>query len=164
VTSPNSEATVLFVCTGNIFRSMTAEYALRKHLTGGRNIHVHSAGLIDAPHEIVSFVKEYLSNRDIDISKHLPRKLTEDMLSSSDLVVAMDLEHREQLRDQFECRAPLFSEVVDGTEKPLLDVCEVVENWLENEEKAKEYGWSVMDTIYSGMPQFLDRMSSYMRP
>jgi len=161
---PIGETAILFVCTGNIFRSMTAEYSLKKILSPNQNIHVHSAGLIDAPHEIVPFVREYLWNKEIDISKHSPRQITEKMLLESNLVVAMDIEHREQLLDKFGYSAPLFSEVVDGTERPLLDVCDVVDNWLENEEKAKEYGWSVMDTIFAGMPGFVDRMSSYRHP
>jgi len=160
--SSGCETAVLFVCTGNIFRSMTAEYASKKTMSPHLNIKAESAGLIEAPHEIVPFVREYLSNKKIDISKHSPRQVDEAMLFESNVVVAMDIGHREQLREKFNYRAPLFSEVVDGSEKSLLDVCEVVDNWRENEEKAKEYGWSVMDTIFSGMPGFVDRVNSYL--
>ena len=141
---------------------MTAEYALKKSLGPRSNIHVHSAGMIEAPHEVVPFVREYLSNQGVDISKHSPRMIDKKMLSESSLVVAMDIEHRRQLLNKFNYNAPLFSQVVDGSDKPLLDVYEVVDNWLENEEKSREYGWSVMDTIFSGMPGFVGRMSSYM--
>jgi len=157
-----SKTSVLFVCTGNIFRSMTAEYALKAALGPQEKIVVGSAGLIEAPHEIVPFVREYLSKRGVDISQHSPRKMDEQILSESDLVVAMDIEHRKQLLDKFDYKAPLFSELVDGSEKPLLDVYEVVDNWSENEEESRQYGWSVMDTIFSGMPGFVDRMSFYM--
>ncbi len=38
---------------------MTAEYALKKALGTDSQIQVHSAGLVEAPHEIVQFVKDY---------------------------------------------------------------------------------------------------------
>jgi protein-tyrosine-phosphatase len=39
---------ILFVCTGNIFRSMSAEYLAKKYITDNniKNIKVNSAGTI----------------------------------------------------------------------------------------------------------------------
>ena len=42
--SGNSQS-VLFVCTGNIFRSVTAEYALKARLGAGTSYVVSSAGI-----------------------------------------------------------------------------------------------------------------------
>ena len=42
-------ARVLFVCTGNIFRSLTADMALRRLLEGRKGFHVSSAGTEDYP-------------------------------------------------------------------------------------------------------------------
>ena len=54
---------VLFVCTGNIFRSLTAEYALRAALRdSGREIVVESAGTEDFPHVVKSSVARYLAD------------------------------------------------------------------------------------------------------
>ncbi len=150
--------TILFICTGNIFRSMTAEYALRSVLTSRAQAHVHSAGLIDAPHEIVPFVKEYLINKGIDISQHQPKRMTAAMLDQANLPVAMDLEHRREIMATYGRRISLFSEIAYARVSPLPDVYEVVPDWRSNEAAARAYGWSVMDTIFDGMPGFLSRM------
>ena len=155
------EVSVLFVCTGNIFRSMTAEYALRQAL-GEQPVRVGSAGLIDAPHEIVDFVRDYLSARDLDISQHVPTRLQPAMLDDADLVVAMDFAHRDAIETRFGRRMPLFSEVAFGNEAPLLDVYEVVPDWRDNEAAATQYGRSVMDTIFDGMPGFVRRMHDFI--
>lgn len=99
--SASPPPTILFICTGNIFRSMTAEYALKSILAGGTEAHVHSAGLIEAPHEIVSFVKEYLLGKGIDVSDHQPRKITRAMLEQANLAVAMDLPHQREIFARF---------------------------------------------------------------
>ena len=80
---------------------MTAEYALKSILAGGTEAHVHSAGLIEAPHEIVSFVKEYLLGKGIDVSDHQPRKITRAMLEQANLAVAMDLPHQREIFARF---------------------------------------------------------------
>jgi len=152
---------VLFICTGNIFRSLTAEYTL-KHCQGlGVECQVRSAGLIEAPHEIVSFVSDYFISRSIDISRHRPQKLTREMLNEARLAVAMGTEHRQKVYEIYNRRLPLFSEIAYGTEEPLLDVFEVVPNWRNNETEASAYGRSVMDYISDGMPGFISRMHTF---
>lgn len=90
---------MLFVCTGNICRSPTAEGFLRRQLAGlagaaadGR-VTVHSAGthatLGTAPAEVVSAASEY----GVDLTGHVSRQLTAEMLASADLVVGLAREH-----------------------------------------------------------------------
>ena len=154
---------ILFICTGNIFRSMTAEYALRATpgLTPGTR--VHSAGLAAAPHEIVPYVEDYLARRQIDISRHRPKVVTPADLDAADLAVAMGLEHRALVLQTFDRRLPLFSEVAYGTEEPLPDVCDVVPDWRNNEATSTRHAWSVMDYLFDGMPAFVSRMPGFMR-
>jgi len=149
---------ILFICTGNIFRSMTAEHALRAALGSDTGCRVRSAGLIDAPHQIVSFVKDYLATKGLDVSHHQPTKLARAILDEAGLAVAMGTGHRRQLAEGFDYGAPLFSEIAYGTEEPLLDVFEVVPDWQTNEAAAMDYGQWVIDYIIDGMPGFLDRM------
>ncbi len=159
--SPDASPTVLFVCTGNIFRSMTAEYALRAALGDGDPRIVGSAGLAEAPHEIVPFVRHYLADRGLDISAHRPTKLTGAALLQADLAVAMGTEHRDRIVKQFDRRLPLFSEVAYDTVEPLRDVYEVVPDWRNNATAAAAYGCSVMDYIFDGMPSFVRRMPAF---
>ncbi len=67
---------VLFVCTGNIFRSLTAEVALRHVLGAQCDILVASAGTEDFPHVVSPYVKDYLLARGLDVSRHCRRTLT----------------------------------------------------------------------------------------
>ncbi len=158
-----SSLNILFICTGNIFRSMTAEYALKAALSFDAIHTVHSAGMTDAPHEIVSFVADYLKGRGLDISPHQPKKLTREMLDEADLAIAMGTEHRHQINRTFSRCLPLFSEIAYGTEEPLRDVYEVVPDWRNNEAAASAYGQSVMDYIFDGMPNFITRMHSFVQ-
>jgi len=157
-----SRCKILFICTGNIFRSMTAELGLRAALGPGSDVVVRSAGLIDAPHEIVSFVKGHLATRGLDVSQHKPRRLTRAMLAIADLPVAMGIEHRDQIIQEFDRALPMFSEIAYGTQEPLPDVSEVVPEWRSNEAAAAAYGRSVMDYIIDGMPGFVGRMHAFM--
>jgi len=140
---------------------MTAEYALRKTLGYGSSVHVHSAGIVDAPHEIVDFVRDYLHDRGIDVSAHAPRKITLEMLQNSNIAVVMDLSHQREIAEGFGVRLPLFNEIAYGEETAMPDVWEVVPDWRNNEGAAREYGQSLMARIIGGMPQFIRRMSEF---
>lgn len=159
--------TLLFICSGNIFRSMSAEYTLKAELarteTGlDRNLIVRSAGLHDAPHGVVDFVRDHLAGKSIDISAHRPTRLTQDMLERTELPVAMGLEHQEAIERDFGRRLPLFSEVAYGTVEALRDVWEVVPDWRNNREASAQYACSLIDYIHGGMPGFLRRMKDFM--
>ncbi len=153
---------VLFICTGNIFRSMTAEHALRAELGNEIDITVRSAGLIDAPHGIVDFVHAYHAARRIDLFNHVPTRLTGRRLAEATLPIAMGTEHRIKIADQFGLEIPLFSELAYDTVDALKDVDEVVPDWRNNWDAATQYGCSVMDYIFDGMPGFLKRMKYYL--
>lgn len=159
----SSRPGILFICTGNIFRSMTAEVALKSALGPGAAYTVRSAGLIEAPHDVVFFVIDFLAERALDISRHQPTRLTETMLDQAGLAVAMGIEHRDRISAAFDRRLPLFSEVAYETEEALRDVYEVVPDWRTNEAAAVEYGRSVMAYIVDGMPGFVSRMGGFMR-
>lgn len=154
--------TVLFICSGNIFRSMTADFSLRAHLRDNDNITIGSAGLRPPPHGVVDFVRDHLKRKGIDISEHQPTQLTPAMLEETTLPVAMGLEHQEIIERDFGHRLPLFSEVAYGTVEALRDVWEVVPDWQNNLEASAEYGCSVIDYIHDGMPGFLERMGGFI--
>ena len=138
---------ILFICTGNIFRSMTAEYSLRAALGPNSPITVSSAGTIEAPHPIVPFVADYLRAIDIDISRHQPRVITHDILKAADHPIAMDHPHQKTIAERFGAQIPLFSQFAYGRDQPMPDVYEVVPDWRNNEKEAIAYGHEVMDFI-----------------
>jgi arsenate reductase len=77
---------VLFVCIHNAGRSQMAA-ALLDHHTGGR-AQARSAGSSPAA-EVNPAVVTALAEVGIDIAGRTPRRLTEDMVRSADLVVTM---------------------------------------------------------------------------
>ena len=94
---------VLFVCTGNICRSPTAEGVLR-HLAaaGGLAVHAESAGTHDyhvgsAPDRRA---QHHAKGRGYDLSAQRARQVRPRDFEEFDLIVALDRGHLELLREQ----------------------------------------------------------------
>lgn len=89
---------VLFVCTGNLCRSPMAEYMLQ-HKLGQRGVDsvlVESAGTLameGAPPSRKAAME--LQSHGIDITGHRARPLSGDMIKEADMVVVMELYHKE---------------------------------------------------------------------
>jgi len=150
---------VLFVCTGNIFRSLTAEYALR-HLLGARNdIVVASAGTEDFPHVVSPFVRDYLLARGLDVSRHCRRTLTAQILQEPGPVIAMSTEHRSVLAKRFNRRdIPLFTEACGIGDEPLPDVEEAVKDHKTNPVAVDAHVRMIIDRIIELTPQLASRL------
>ncbi len=100
---------VLFVCTGNIFRSVTAEYALKARLGEGTSCSVSSAGIDAKPQSAHDWVQTRLREKGADLTAHVQRQLTKELIESSDLVIAMGRDHQVFVREQFGRDVPLFN-------------------------------------------------------
>jgi len=87
---------ILVVCTGNICRSPTGEYLLKKEL--GPDYNVMSAGLgalVDHPaHEIA---QKIALQHGVDMSAHRARQINLDILKWADLVLVMEDGHKREL-------------------------------------------------------------------
>ncbi|NNF78812.1 MAG: hypothetical protein HKN05_12360 [Rhizobiales bacterium] len=114
---------VLFVCTGNVFRSLTAEYALKQQVGLRGRIHVSSAGTRDAPEiSVREDVAAYLMGKGLDVSNHQRRLVNAELLEQTDLVVAMNTDHQKTLQQRHGVKAPLYMEACGQGALPLLDV------------------------------------------
>ena len=150
---------VLFVCTGNIFRSLTAEYALRSVLGTRSHITVASAGTEDFPHVVWPLVRDYLLRRGLDVSRHRRRTLTAQILEGPDLVIAMSTEHRLFLAEQFNRRdVPLFTEACGIIGEPLPDVAEAVADYETNPVAVADHVRMIIDRIIDLTPRLADRL------
>lgn len=152
---------VLFVCTGNVFRSVTAEYALRANMGPGVRLIVGSAGTEAKPQPLHPMIIEYLRAKGADPSAHVQRKLTRELLEDSDLTVAMGFDHRDFIREQFGRDVPLFNQVCFEKEEPVLDVHEAMPDWQSNMDEARAYVQSVVDHIWEATPSLLARLPLY---
>jgi len=152
---------VLFICTGNVFRSVTAEYALRTRMGPDMRLLVGSAGIEARPQALHPMIIEYLRAKGADPSAHVQRKLTRELLESVDLAVAMGFDHRDFVREQFGRDVPLFNQVCLEKAEPVLDVHEAIPDWQSNMDQARAYVQSVVDHIWESTPALLARLPVY---
>lgn len=149
---------VLFVCTANVFRSVTAEYALKIRLGTNRSCLVSSAGIDAKPQPMHAWVAARLREKGADPTTHVQRQLTKEMIEAADLVVAMGRDHQVFIREQFGRDAPLFNQVCLGHDMPILDLHEVMPEWETDLERARAYVCSVIDVIWATAPTLLSRL------
>ena len=149
---------ILFICTGNIFRSLTAEDALKQFL-GPQGLYcVGSAGIEAKPQSIHPIVRARLLEHGADPAGHVQRKLTQSLLDQSDCVVAMGRDHQEAVQRLFGLSVPLFNQLCFGRDEPILDVHQVLPDWEQNEEEARAYVLSVVDHICDAIPHLAARL------
>lgn len=153
-----SARSVLFVCTGNIFRSLTAEYTLKQHLGPHSWYVVGSAGIEAKPQSIHPLVRTLLRERGADPAGYVQRKLTQALLDRADCVIAMGRDHQAALQRLFGVRASLFNHMCFGRDEPILDVHEAQPDWEQNEAQARAYVRSVVDHIYDAMPHLAAKL------
>ena len=154
---------VLFVCTGNIFRSLTAEHALRQALQGRGDVHISSAGTVDYPHVVRSNVRDYLLAKGFDVRRHQRRTLTEAMLEEADLVIAMSTDHHAYIRDRFGRSAILFLEACGEPGDALPDIEDVVPDYQTNAAAVDAHVRATIDRIVSLIPNLASQLDLLLK-
>jgi len=101
---------LVFVCSGNICRSVYAEHCLRNLISGsqlGSHIHVSSAGIRAVPGSPVDpQTAELFRQRFGAAISHRAREADYDCLSGEHLILSMTLEQRQWLVHRFPDLAP----------------------------------------------------------
>src|SRR5262249_61286870 len=80
---------ILFVCTGNIFRSVVAEHATKLQQGPNNLCLVGSAAIEAKPPPGPPWIPHRPRPKGVDVSKHLQRKLTPGLMEATHNVVAM---------------------------------------------------------------------------
>jgi protein-tyrosine-phosphatase len=116
---------LLFVCTDNIGRSVTAEYCLKDYLAKQNiaSIEVSSAGT-DADSDLTGYSMAHfdeLRRLGIDTTKHKRTQITKEIADGADLVIAMAANHQQYMLDKFGAKAPLYNEILKN--EPTSIVC-----------------------------------------
>lgn len=156
---------MLFVCTGNIFRSMIAEAAMRRHLAelGETAIEARSAGLVARPAEVLPPLVELLRVRGLDVGAHRQTRVDVGVLGAARWIVAMGTDHRDDLAERFGIRAPLWNEWAVGRAEPILDVHERLPDWEQRLPEALRYVEAVVDHILTATPALAERLREEAR-
>ena len=152
---------ILFVCTGNVFRSVVAEYATRLHLEPNNLCVVGSAGIEAKPQSVHPWIQQCLREKGADVSRHVQRKLTRELLEGTDLVVAMSRDHQAFIHQEFGVDVPLFKQICYGRVEPILDLHEVHPNWEQDLHLAQTYVSSVIDMIWKDIPSLLSKLPRF---
>lgn len=156
-------AEVLFVCTGNIFRSVSAERLMRRDLeAGAESLHkAFSAGTEAWPQEMIWFVRDEILQLGGNPEGHIQRRVDQEIIDSADLVVAMGLDHQDFLKEAFGLKVPLFNEVCGLGPVPMPDIWETVPKWEEDLVASEEYARSVIRHISNNMERFIAGISDF---
>jgi protein-tyrosine phosphatase len=155
--------TVLFVCTGNVFRSMSAEFALRSKLPENAGIEVGSAGTgWLAQRRMRADVADAVARHGYDAMAHVSRPLTQELVDGSDLIVAMSTDHQKTIRERFNREAVLYMEIVDGRKIPLLDLPDVMPDYKQRKEDSAKFVSDTVDKIFANADTFHKRLPQFL--
>jgi len=101
-------ATVLFVCTGNLCRSPSAEWFLAHRLSevGPADVTVDSAGTLGTTSRVPRELAREGAAFGLDLSNHVSRRVDREIIARSDMVIGMERSH---LREIVLADPPSFS-------------------------------------------------------
>jgi protein-tyrosine phosphatase len=88
--------------------------------------------------------------------------VTAGMLTEAEVVVAMGLDHRRYLREQFGREVWLFNQICFGRESPVLDVGEAMPHEQRDPAARQAYIYTVVDYICEAMPHFIKNIGYYL--
>lgn len=154
---------ILFVCTGNVFRSMSAEVLVKKYLKDNKieNIEVSSAGIRteisgDCYPETIEGIKRYGCEPPIDRRKQITKEICKD----KDLIICMTTWHQEYVK-KLGFDSVLFNEIAYNKKENLLDEAEYGEKYGWDYD-LKEYIYKTIDYIHDAIPLILNNLERFI--
>ncbi len=170
---------VLFVCTGNMFRSVSAHYCLANYAAqqSVSGVVVSSAGthgekggrtlqeLVEAAARNPAFsgfwsmtsILDELTKQGVDARSHVPRLLTPEILESQDVVIAMALSHRTFIEQNYGLVVPLFNELAYGLSKSVDDL-DIIPNYRTNHAEVDAFARKTVRYIHQASKEVLKRI------
>lgn len=155
---------ILFVCRGNVFRSVSAEYCLKKYLKSANveDARVSSAGIEAVPQDMPHFILNQLSKLEIDASRHKQTKLERRHLIEANLIVSMGINHKEYIKRNFNYPSYLFNEICHGKTTSVLDIHDAVPEWESRVKESQNHMEWTIKYIYDSMPNFLTNYKNFV--
>jgi protein-tyrosine-phosphatase len=150
---------VLFVCKANIFRSVTAEYCLKKYLSDNNieNWSVSSAGVIAYPEPMFTHLIDRLEKMGIkNVADHKQTKLTKEHLENNDFIIAMARSQKDFIENNFDYKNVfLFTELVGDGIDDVYDIGHIQGDTRTKDEIIDD----TVDYIYGKMPRLFKTLS-----
>lgn len=151
----SAHKSILFVCTGNIFRSVAAEQSFNQYLagTGIDGWEVGSAGIVAEKEPVDPKVLETLKTLGMDNIRYQQRKLTKEMLAQYDVVVGMAENHIEFMKSEFDYRhALLFNDLATGDQTSIWDIEDDILDYATNRPAVEEKLERTVRDIHAKIP------------
>ena len=152
---------IIFVCTGNVFRSMIAEKCLKHYIKENNitEIKVDSAWIAPIEQEIYPSVIERLASYNIQV-EHQYKKITQTLIDDSTIIISMNNNHKDFIAENFWINSPLFNMIAFWIEKWILDINEFFTVF--DEKDKKEYANYMVEYIHSATPKLVKNLHKYI--
>lgn len=153
---------VLFVCSGNVFRSVTAEYCLKYYLKRNniKNWYVSSAGVIAKKAYIDPKVIYALNLIGIENINHKQRRLKLNDLKNNDVIIAMAENQVNSIKEKFNFnKVFLFNELAINKKTSILDVEDEVADYRTNRRAVEEKLERTVIEINSKIPSLFKNIT-----
>jgi protein-tyrosine phosphatase len=154
---------ILFVCTGNVFRSLTAELALAREISSqGREstFSAASAGIGVGGALIVPELREIWAQRGLDPGDRGSRPVTSELLENAIAVVSMARNHQEALHSTFGCTSDLFNQLALGEDLSVDDVGEAMPDHRDRPGDVRQFMADTVDHILKNTPALFSAVLS----
>ena len=159
---PKRRPQIVFVCTGNIFRSLSAEFGMRAADTGNDWTFASAGTHTREGRRLRTDVLDANAAHGVDAGGHYSRVLTAGIAEQADLLIAMDRDHQRFIREKFNRHAPLFLEVSRGLKEGVPDLPDIVPDYQNNPEAARIYVAQAVDFIMAERPAFLRNLPHFL--
>ncbi|MFC2061523.1 low molecular weight protein arginine phosphatase [Elusimicrobiota bacterium] len=145
---------ITFVCTGNTCRSVMAQKIFERLIkdTELSELETDSAGTAAMPYyAIVGEIKQVMDENEVDYSGHIPKKIDQDILKDSSIVLVMTETHREDILmayGDYDDKIFLLSEYAEGDIKDIADPIGMgVETYRESFIEIKDYIEKIIERL-----------------
>ena len=152
---------ILFICTDNVGRSLTAKYLFEDWLrkNGRDDISVSSAG-INATSDISAFSMDHigkLEDMGIEVVGYTRTQVTYEIIAEHDLTMAMDMDEQLWVREKFNIEIPLYNEIYKNEKTPVLITVPGMT------ETISERLLKMVDYIAESIPELAERIDAMMK-
>lgn len=153
---------VLFVCSGNIFRSMSAKFLFEKYLKDN-NINdwiVDSAGTTAKKQTMRTTLIKQLNEYGVDPTKHKQKKLTKKHLEKYDIIIAMSKDHKEFIEKQFNFKDVFLYNEFAIKKSTSVDDVNTIPHYENNSDLVKKHIKKVVTHLHKTMPDFFNEINT----